>query len=243
MKKTLITILLLVQFSFLFGQSLLKYKTSIEYKNRTSTFLSEGSRLKNLIGNGELIINYRLDRKISMGVIGGIGTHIFNKTYSFFDESGVQKKHEYELQFNKKTIGAQLNYYFRGNVAPIGSSFGLFYVFDDYIVDDYSEFYAYLQRNGSDDFVTDEKIDYIIQYVGAELNYVAMLSQKYAIYFKYGASFAIPIHSQIVDYTQSELGFDRYSSLNSNYQDYDFLSNFKINRILTLNLGIGFLIR
>lgn len=245
MKKTLIIIFLLVLSFQMNGQSVFKYKTTIEYKFRISPLNSGlyGGSLTNLISNGEVIVNYKLGRKVSIGGLAGFGKHKFQQRYTFFDVSGTQQSYDYDLQFNKKSFGFQLSYYFRGNIAPLGSSIGFFYILDDYVVNDYNEFYAYLKREETDDFVTDENIDYLLQFIGVELNYVAMLSEKLPIYFKYGVSLAIPVHSQIVDFTISENGFDRYSDLNSNYDDFNFLLNFKANRILTLNLGIGLLIK
>lgn len=245
MKKGLIILFLLSLVSQITGQSFFKYKTTIEYKNRVSAMGSGflGSSLQNLIGSGELVVNYKVNRKLSLGALGGFGRHVFDKKYNFFEMDGTEKSYEYELQFNKKTIGFQLNYYFRGNISPLGSSIGFFYILDDYVVNDYNEFYAYLKREESDNFVTEENIDYIIQYIGVDLNYVAMLSDKFPIYFKYGASLAIPIHSQIVDFTISENGFNKYSDLNSGFNDFDFLTGFKLNRVFTVNLGIGILIR
>ena len=70
-----------------------------------------------------------------------------------------------------------------------------------------------------------------------------LLSKKYPVYLKYGAGLAFPVFSQIRDLTVNTEGFETYNSLSATYVDYDFLADFVTKRSLSINVGIGILIR
>ena len=149
----------------------------------------------------------------------------------------------YALDFNRTSMGAHFNYYFGGAIAPVGNSIGVFYLIDNYKVQDYNEFHAYLQRKLIDNFVTEEEIKYQNHFIGVDLNFVKLLSKKVPVYLKYGAGLAFPVFSQIKDLTVNAEGFETYNSLSITYEDYDFLADFVTKRSLSINIGIGIMIR
>lgn len=178
------------------------------------------------IWKNQLNLNMKLARKISLELRGG---------FSKFNTD------EYSMRdFN---YGLGLNFFFPNSYAPLGNSFGVFYQVHNFMPTDYNEFYGFLSSPKVNYYETTTQINYKVDVVGFQFNFVSMLSNKAPLYFKYGFHFCIPVQSEIYDASFSKTPFQEYSSGRAYgvLNDQDLLRSVRRSTLFALNLGLGFL--
>lgn len=210
------------------SQSFFQNRFTFDYSatlNYSSTYILDLSTLSFIYVDHDFNVNMRISRKASLELISGINK--VNYRYS-----------QYNLQFNEYTYGVGFNINYGRNYAPIGNSIGLFFKINNYIVDDYNEFYAFLQSIDKDSYQTDTKINYQVATLGIKLNYIAMLSDKIPLYLKYGGSLSLPISTVIFDASYSKSSFSNYSR---GLDDKDIMIDLKKKDYYKLNIGLGYM--
>ncbi|MDB4088107.1 hypothetical protein N9544_00635 [Flavobacteriales bacterium] len=225
MKKFILLIILFGSINS-YSQSFFKNRISVDYTanfNYSSNYYLDFSTIQYTYVDNDFNINLRVARKVSFEFLTGY------KKYKY---------DYYNLYFNEITYGFGLNIYYGRNYAPTGNSFGLFYKVINYMVDDYNEFYAFLQSKDEDNYKTNTKINYKVSVIGFKLNYIEMLSDKIPLFIKYGGSLSIPISKEIFDASYLKRSFSDYSG---QLDDRELLDHFSIKERYKINIGIGYI--
>ncbi len=233
MKRQLILIALTCIFAsnLAFGQkSLFHKKLTLDYTGSLGLHgglaaQNELQLARSLVGS-HVNVNYKIARKVSLEIRGGLNNH-YNDFYSIREIS----------------YGVGLNIFFPNSYAPLGNSFGLYYQSNNFLPTDYNEFYQAISYPQVNYYETTTQINYKIDVIGFQFNFVSMLSNKIPLYFKYGFNFCIPVMSQIYDASFKKGGFKEYGT---NYEfgglnDGGLLTSARRSSIFAFNIGIGYL--
>lgn len=233
MKKQLI----LISFACFFasnlglGQNSFHNKLTIDY---TATLGGHGPfsgqnlsthYIRTILGS-EVNVNYKLARKVSLELRGGFNAH----------------QTEY-YTMNELSYGVGLNFFFPNSYAPLGNSFGIFYQSNNFLPTDYNEFYQFLSYPKVDFYETSTQINYKVDVIGVQFNFVSMLSNKVPLYFKYGFNLCIPVMSQIYDASFKKTSFQEYGKNQEFGSLYDqgLLLSARRSSIFALKIGLGYL--
>ncbi len=239
--KNLILLFCLVSSLNLTSQNFFKNRIAIDY----SAAINVSSTISNVVTlksytrfiDNDFNINIRMSRKVSLALITGYKTYDYQYGTGYY-ENGSFNSINNQFQFNEFTYGVGVNFYVGRNYAPIGHSFGFFYKVSNYLVDDYNDFYAFLQVKKEDDYVTSTQINYQVAVLGFKLDRVVMLSNKVPVFFKYGGSLSVPLTSQIFDASFLKRSFTTYSK---GLNDRDLLSEFKRKEFYKIYFGLGYM--
>lgn len=232
MKKQLNYLLLACFFagSSVFAQTSFHNKLTIDYTG--SLGLHGGVASNNVqqivrsVAGSNINVNYKIARKVSLELRGGLNNHV-NDSYTLRELS----------------YGAGLNFFFPNSYAPLGNSFGIYYQSNNFLPTDYNEFYQAISYPTVDYYETSTQINYKVDVIGFQFNFVSMLSNKIPLYFKYGFNFCIPVMSQIYDASFKKSSFQEYGtgyefgSLN----DGGLLISARRSSIFAFNIGLGYL--
>jgi hypothetical protein len=232
MKKLLNLIILASLFtsSSVFAQKSFHNKLTIDYTGSLGLHGGVSSdnakQILRSVAGSHININYKVARKISLELRGGLNNHV-NDFYSLRELS----------------YGLGLNFFFANSYAPLGNSFGIYYQSNNFLPTDYNEFYQSISYPKVDYYETSTQINYKVDVIGFQFNYISMLSNKIPLYFKYGFHFCIPVKSQIFDASFNKESFQEYgTSLEyGNLNDGGLLISARRSSIFAFNVGLGYL--
>lgn len=233
MRKQLIilTTICFLTSNFGFAQKSFHNKLTIDYTGSLGLhggFPGQNQAVQ-LIGSllgSDVNVNYKIARKVSLELRGGFNNH---------------QTDYYTMR--ELSYGVGLNFFFPNSYAPLGNSFGVFYQSNNFLPTDYNEFYQYLSYPKVDYYETTTQINYKVDVIGFQFNFVSMLSNKVPLYFKYGFNFCIPVMSQIYDASFKKSTFEDYGrdqEFGSLY-DQNLLLSARRSSIFAFNIGLGFL--
>ncbi len=212
------------------AQKAFENKLTVDYTaSVVSDFSSFGSNLmqaaRSRIDNN-VNLNYKLGRKVSLELRGGLNTI-----------------HRNEFTMREASYGVGLNFFFSNSYAPLGNSFGVYYQSNNFLPTDYNEFYAFLSYPSVNYYETTTQINYKVDVIGFQFNFVSMLSNRAPVYFKYGFNLCIPAKKQIFDASFKKSSFETYgvSREFGSLYDGDLLNQLSTSTIFALNVGIGYL--
>lgn len=261
MKKLLLlgAICSLAQFSF--SQSIIHNKLTLEVGTSLDGFAvrdiivdelfaayegrdyeSHWDKRNNQVFDFRIAAQYRIARKISVefGTSSSTYEERYNEIiYNSFTDN--YDKTEFDFGLDKRSFTLGFNYFIGNSYAPLGMHIGLFYSTNRYTTKNSEELYAFLQRDQTPNFSEEHSPSFVVRHLGLKIGSVSAISKKIPLFFKYGATFALPINSFVQDKNHRDEKFSAYSTGVNNHNDVDVFDRLVFTEYARLYLGFGYM--
>ncbi len=260
MKKLLIIGALCALAPLGFSQSLIHNKLTLEVGTSMDGFVGVEKIMTALFGsnfgrnetyfereNSQLLdlrffAQYRVARKLSVEIGTASKTYENKLNYAAYNDlTGDYDRSQFTFSLNKRSYNFGLNLFIGNSLAPLGTHIGLFYSINNYAATDLKEHYAFLQKSNSPDFSGTETPNYVVHHLGLKIGSVSAISKKFPLYFKYGATLAMPINSFIKDNNVSLKTDESYALGLTNHNESGLFDQLKEKEYVNLYFGLGFM--